>query len=47
MYAWVHVRVYKASSAFSKGRIHLTAYGFDDNFGKTRVIRSWDQEDTF
>ena len=47
MYAWVHVRIYKASALFPKGRVHLSAYGFDDKFGKTRVISSWDLESGF
>lgn len=47
MYAWVLVTVYKASANFPKGRVHLTAYGFDDKFGKTRVVRSWDLENSF
>lgn len=33
-YAWATVRVFRS------GKINITAYGFDDQFGPTRVLRS-------
>jgi hypothetical protein len=33
-YAWATVRIYK------HGRVQITVYGFDDHFGKTRVIKT-------
>jgi hypothetical protein len=33
-YAWATVKVYR------NGKVKLTAYGFDDQFGPTQVIRS-------
>ncbi len=47
MYAWVLAKVYSASTGFPNGRVHMTAYGFDDSFGKTRVIQSWDLDGAF
>jgi hypothetical protein len=33
-YAWATVKV------FANGRVNITAYGFDDNYGATRVLQS-------
>jgi hypothetical protein len=41
MYAWVTVKVYES------GKVHMDAYGFDDQFGETKVIKSWDLEKGF
>jgi hypothetical protein len=41
MYAWVTVKVY------ASGKVHMDAYGFDQNFGETKVIKSWDLEAGF
>lgn len=35
MYSWVTVKVYQS------GKVHFDAYGFDENFGPTKVIKSW------
>jgi hypothetical protein len=36
MYSWVTVKVYES------GKVHIDAYGFDENYGPTQVIGSWD-----
>ena len=36
MYAWVTVQVMKS------GRVHVDAYGFDETYGPTRTLSSWD-----
>ncbi|WP_047154228.1 metallophosphoesterase family protein [Aneurinibacillus tyrosinisolvens] len=35
MYSWVTVKVYQS------GKVHIDAYGFDENYGPTKVIKSW------
>ncbi|WP_291423852.1 metallophosphoesterase [Deinococcus sp.] len=36
MYAWATVQVLK------DGRVHATVYGFDQKFGTTQILKSWD-----
>ncbi len=40
-YSWVNVKVYK------DGKVHIDAFGFDDNGGKTSVLKCWDLESGF
>lgn len=35
MYAWALVKV------FTSGKVHVDVYGFDENYGKTRVLKSF------
>jgi hypothetical protein len=35
MYAWAEVRVYQS------GKVQLTAYGFDENYGATTVLQNF------
>jgi hypothetical protein len=35
MYSWVTVKVYQS------GKVHIDAYGFDENYGPTQIIKSW------
>jgi hypothetical protein len=34
MYAWATVKVYK------NGKVQVNCYGFDENYGKTKLIKS-------
>jgi hypothetical protein len=40
-YAWVTVKVYQS------GKVHIDAYGFDEKYGPTQVIKSWNLDQGF
>jgi hypothetical protein len=41
MYAWATTKIY------TDGRVHIDTYGFDENYGPTKVIKSFDLEQGF